>query len=53
MKNSSCSRIEGLNGLTRYLDVNLNRGFIRCRGRATGLVTAFALLGMNVRRLHK
>ncbi|MCK0113430.1 hypothetical protein MWU75_14870 [Ornithinimicrobium sp. F0845] len=48
------SRIEGLNGLTRYLDVNLNRGFIRCRGRAaTGLLTAFALLGMNVRRLHK
>ena len=48
------SRIEGLNGLARYLDVNLNRGFIRCRGRAaTGLLTAFALLGMNVRRLHK
>ena len=48
------SRIEGLNGLARYLDVNLNRGFIRCRGRAaTGLLTAFALLGMNVRRLRK
>ena len=49
--------VEGTNsygaGLARYLDVNLNRGFIRCRGRATGLVTAFALLGMNVRRLHK
>lgn len=48
------SRIEGLNGLARYLDVNLNRGFIRCRRRApAGLLTAFALLGMNVRRLHK
>ncbi|MGH8828617.1 MAG: hypothetical protein ACRDVZ_13690 [Jiangellaceae bacterium] len=48
------SRIEGLNGLARYLDVNLNRGYIRCRGlAATGLLTALGLLGMNIRRLHK
>ena len=46
------SRIEGLNGLARYLDANLKRGFIRCRGRAaTGVLTAFAMLGMNARRL--
>ncbi|MCG7321343.1 hypothetical protein [Arsenicicoccus bolidensis] len=48
------SRIEGLNGLARYQDVNLNRGYIRCRGRAaTGVLTAFALLGMNIRRLYR
>ena len=48
------TNIEGLNGLIRYNDLNLNRGFIRCRGRAaTGLLTAFALLGMNIRRLHR
>lgn len=32
----------------------MNRGYIRCKGTAaTALLTAFGLVGMNVRRLHK